>query len=160
MIYFTSDEHFYHSRVIEYCSRPFLSVESMNETMVKNWNDVVGPDDTVYCLGDFSMAFRSVELFSSRLLGTKKLVPGNHDFCHSYHKKSRTPDNQKKWIEKYKEFGWEVLHEQVSIDLGGDIGIVDMCHHPYSDDGSEGHDKYAKWRPQDEGRVLLHGHVH
>lgn len=159
MIYFTSDEHFYHSRVIGYCSRPFSSVEEMNESMVRRWNEIITPDDTVYCLGDFSMAFRSVELFSPRLMGTKKLVPGNHDFCHSYHKKSRNPDNQKIWIEKYKEHGWEVLAEQVVIELGDNLAFVDMCHHPYEDDSNKG-DKYQRWRPEDEGRVLLCGHIH
>lgn len=160
MLYITSDEHYWHANVIKYCNRPFSNVEEMNETILKNHNEIVKPEDTVYHLGDFSMAFRAVELYSSKLIGAKKLVPGNHDWLHSYHKKSRTPENQKKWIEKYKEHGWQVLHEQMSIDLGEDVGIVDMCHHPYSDDGSEGNDKYAKWRPQDEGRILLCGHVH
>lgn len=126
--------------------------------MVKNWNDTVGPDDEVYCLGDFAMAFRSVELYSRRLNGTKYLVPGNHDFCHSYHKKGRNPENRKEWIKKYEEYGWIVLPEQTTLDLPG-IAVVQMCHHPYILVG-EGDDKYEKWRPKDDGRWLLCGHVH
>jgi calcineurin-like phosphoesterase family protein len=159
MIYFSSDSHFYHQNVIRYCNRPFSSVEEMNEIMIKNWNEIVDPDDTVYCLGDFSLAIRPVEVYSSRLMGKKRLISGNHDWTHSYHKKSRKLENQKKWIEFYEQHGWEVLNEQVVIDLGDNVGFVDMCHHPYEDDSNRG-DKYARWRPMDEGRILLCGHIH
>ena len=64
MIFFTSDHHFYHSNIIKYCQRPFHSVEEMNEEMIRRWNSVVGVDDTVYYLGDFSLAKRPVELFA------------------------------------------------------------------------------------------------
>lgn len=131
--------------------------------MVLNWNSIVKPEDTVYCLGDFSLAFRPVETFSVRLMGKKHLVPGNHDFCHSYHKKGRNLENRQKWIQKYEEYGWTVLPEQTTLDLEG-IGTVNLCHHPYSDDNSHGEsgyqDKYAKWRPVDDGKVLLCGHIH
>lgn len=164
-IWFTSDHHFYHNNVIKYCARPFADVETMNEALVKNWNEVVGPDDVVYYLGDFSMAFRAVELFSARLNGIKKLIPGNHDFCHSYHKKSRNPENQQKWIEKYEALGWKVLPEQFQLGIPG-LANFQLCHHPYFDvdardgDGKSFHDKYLKWRPYDDGRWLLCGHVH
>jgi calcineurin-like phosphoesterase family protein len=160
MIFFTSDLHIYHTNVIKYCARPYSSVEEMNEMLVKNWNDVVGPEDTVYCLGDFSMAFRPVETFSPRLNGKKYLVPGNHDFCHSYHKKSRNEENRKKWIKAYEDNGWTVLPEQTTLDIPG-IATVNICHHPYYLVATENYDdKYVKWRPKDDGRWLLCGHVH
>jgi calcineurin-like phosphoesterase family protein len=158
MIFFTSDQHYYHENIIKFCGRPYKDVVEMNEAMVRNWNDTVGPDDTVYCLGDFAMAFRSVELYSRRLNGTKYLVPGNHDFCHSYHKKGRNLENRKEWIKKYEEYGWIVLPEQTTLDLPG-IAVVQLCHHPYILVGV-GDDKYEKWRPKDDGRWLLCGHVH
>jgi calcineurin-like phosphoesterase family protein len=34
-----------------------------------------------------------------------------------------------------------------------------MCHHPYILIGP-GDDKYEKWRPKDDGRWLICGHVH
>lgn len=158
MIYFSSDQHYFHSNVIKYCARPFASVEEMNEMMVKYWNDTVSPDDTVYCLGDFSMAFRPVETFTRRLNGTKYLVPGNHDFCHSYHKKSRNADKRAEWTQKYVDNGWIVLPEQTTLEIPG-VATVNMCHHPYHlTDAFD--DKYKNWRPVDDGRWLLCGHVH
>ena len=158
MVFFTSDPHYYHINVIKYCSRPFDTVEEMNEMLVKYWNETVGPDDTVYCLGDFSMAFRPVEIFSPRLNGKKYLVPGNHDFCHSYHKRSRTKDGRDTWKQKYVDNGWIVLPEQTTLDIPG-VATVNMCHHPYI--VLDNHpDKYEKWRPKDDGRWLLCGHVH
>lgn len=161
MIYFTSDPHYWHANVIRYCTRPHASVEAMNEDMVLKWNQTVTPEDTVYVLGDFSLAFRAVETFSQRLMGTKILVPGNHDFCHSYHKKSRTKENQEKWIQKYRDHGWVVEEEQVLQFFDG-LGFVKMCHHPYAGpyEIENGGDKYEKWRPKDNGDLLLCGHVH
>lgn len=160
MIYFTSDLHFWHSNVIKYCNRPFSSTEEMNEMLIKYWNDTVGPEDTVYCLGDFSLAFAPVELYSSRLNGIKYLVPGNHDFCHSYHKKARNVEGREKWKQKYVDHGWIVLPEQTNIEISG--ATVDMCHHPYNfiQTHTIHDDKYDKWRPKDEGRWLICGHVH
>lgn len=158
MIYFTSDQHYWHARVIEYCGRPYKDVNEMNEMMIKNWNDVVQPDDTVYCLGDFSLAIRAVEVITPRLNGIKYLVPGNHDWCHSYHRKSRKEERRKQFIQRYTDLGWIVLPEQTTLEIDG-VGTVNMCHHPYylthpSDD------KYEKWRPTDDGNWLLCGHVH
>lgn len=157
-VFFTSDLHIYHANVIKYCARPFSSVEEMNEILVKNWNETVGPGDTVYCLGDFAMAFRPVETFTPRLMGTKYLVPGNHDFCHSYHKRSRNPDQRAKWIQKYVDNGWIILPEQTTLDIPG-VATVNLCHHPYHLT-HPADDKYKKWRPKDDGRWLLCGHVH
>jgi len=156
-IFFTSDQHYYHTNIIKFCNRPFATVEEMNEKMVYNWNSIVKPEDSVYCLGDFSMAFRSVELFSSRLMGKKFLIPGNHDFCHSVHKKSRHPENQKKWIKEYEKNGWIVLPEQMKFDIDGIT--VNLCHMPYIEDHT-GEVRYEKNRPVDDGNWLLHGHIH
>lgn len=165
MIYFSSDQHYWHTNVIRYCGRPHATTEEMNEDLVLKWNTIVRPEDTVYVLGDFSLAFRAVETFPQRLMGTKYLVPGNHDFCHSYHKKSRQKENQEKWLQKYRDHGFIVLSEQTTLDLEG-LGTVNLCHHPYSDDNSHEdtdagyQDKYAKWRPVDDGKILLCGHIH
>lgn len=153
----TSDEHFWHVNVIRYCQRPFKDVEEMNELMILKWNEVVLPTDTVYCVGDFSMAFRAVELYTKRLNGYKILVAGNHDFCHPAHKKSKTEENQKKWIEKYHENGWDEVHIHGTIDIPG-VAVVNVNHLPYLDPNEDL--RHAKFRPANDGRWLLCGHVH
>lgn len=165
-IWFTSDQHYYHQNVIKYCSRPYVTVEEMNEKLLLEYNSLVKPEDIVYMLGDFSLAFRPVELYGSRLNGTKYLVPGNHDFVHSYNKKSRNEENRKKWIGKYQEHGFIVLPEHTTLDIPG-VATVNLAHLPYSnindvrlDAVESGSDKYTKYRPKEDGRVLLCGHVH
>ena len=52
-IFFTSDTHFNHDREFVYSSRGFKTIQEMNGTLVKNWNETVGNDDDIYVLGDF-----------------------------------------------------------------------------------------------------------
>lgn len=157
MRFFTSDHHFYHRNIISFCKRPYKTVEEMNEDMIIKWNSVVDREDTLYHLGDFSMAARPVELYTSRLNGHLKLIPGNHDFCHSVHKKSRVKETQNKWIEFYEHCGWEVLPEQYAIEIARQKVV--LCHLPYAGDHTEDV-RYPEHRPKDEGGWLLHGHVH
>mgnify|MGYP001387686297 CR=1 FL=1 len=51
-VWFTSDTHFGQQRTLELSRRPFKDVAEMDNTMVKNWNNLVSPKDTVYHLGD------------------------------------------------------------------------------------------------------------
>lgn len=81
MIWFTSDTHFDHANIIQYCSRPFPDVDVMNNEMIGRWNDVVKDDDTVYHLGDFGFfktATRAVTVIRG-LRGRIRFVPGSHD---------------------------------------------------------------------------------
>lgn len=157
--YATSDEHFWHLNVIRYCARPFTSVEEMNEKMILEWNKVVKPGDTVICFGDFSMAFRAVELYTKRLNGYKILIAGNHDFCHPAHKKSRHKENQDKWIQNYLDNGWNEVHFSGEIEIPG-VATVNANHMPYLENTSGEDVRHAKFRPRDDGRWLLCGHVH
>lgn len=79
-LWFTSDTHWFHQKIIEFCNRSFVSVEEMNEKLIENWNSVVNPTDTVFHLGDFcfggSQAWNSV---LDRLNGNILLIKGNHD---------------------------------------------------------------------------------
>ena len=54
-LFFTSDQHFGHARMIKFCNRPFKDVEEMDAEMVRRWNAVVETGDTVYHLGDFTL---------------------------------------------------------------------------------------------------------
>lgn len=79
-IFFTSDTHFCHTNIIKLCGRPFSDAEEMNEVLIKNWNNTVGPNDIIYHLGDFCFA-GSAEWHSilGRLNGRIYLVIGNHE---------------------------------------------------------------------------------
>jgi len=72
--------HFNHTNVITYCLRNFRTVDEMNEALIKNWNDVVKEDDTVFHLGDF--CFRGEvrpEEWIKKLNGRIVFIKGNHD---------------------------------------------------------------------------------
>lgn len=55
-IYVTSDLHVFHKKILDYCpdSRPFSSIDEMNEAIVENWNKKVTNEDDCYILGDVS----------------------------------------------------------------------------------------------------------
>jgi calcineurin-like phosphoesterase family protein len=78
--FFTADTHFGHANVIRFDSRPFDSIEDHDDALVGSWNSVVGPDDDVWHLGDFSFRNRMhVDRYLERLNGRIHLVRGNHD---------------------------------------------------------------------------------
>ncbi len=76
-----SDTHFNHKNIIQYCGRPFNSIEDMNEGLICNWNNKVAHDDLVYHLGDFSLTSNKefVTEIVKRLNGQIILIMGNHD---------------------------------------------------------------------------------
>jgi len=79
-VYFTSDTHLGHEKIIAHSKRPFASVEEMDEVLIENWNKRVKPNDTVYHVGDFSFrAAKDPSLYFRALNGKKFLIHGNHD---------------------------------------------------------------------------------
>jgi calcineurin-like phosphoesterase family protein len=83
-----SDTHFNHAGILEfkdYIGKPvrgFDSVEQMNQCMLDNWNDTVGPKDTVIHCGDVLFGLNKVDWLTAnfaKLPGKKRLVLGNHD---------------------------------------------------------------------------------
>lgn len=79
----TSDLHFGHANIQKFCPTTrsrFRDVDHMNAQMIREWNDSVDAQDTVYILGDFS--FMNVEktvAVARSLKGNKILIEGNHD---------------------------------------------------------------------------------
>lgn len=146
-IWFTSDEHHGHSNIIEYSKRPFRDAAEMTEELVRRHNAVVRDGDVVWHLGDFALDERIVPKVLSRLLGTHRLVMGNHDKCHPSRSRSR------KFLAAYERWGFSGIFERVEVS-----GFA-VCHLPYAGDHTE-EERFSRWRPADEGRWLLHGHVH
>lgn len=77
---YIADTHFGHKNIIRFDSRPFATVDEMEEEMVKRWNVAVEPSDTVYILGDFCWGKEDEWLrILNMLKGSKVLILGNHD---------------------------------------------------------------------------------
>ena len=77
-VWIVADLHLGHGNIIKYTARPFSSIEEMDSVLVRNWNSVVAPGDTVYIVGD--LAFRGKAGRYLRMLsGRKLIIRGNHD---------------------------------------------------------------------------------
>ena len=80
MIWFTSDLHLCHNKPFLYEPRGFISVQEMNEAIVRNWNSVVKPSDVVFILGDLMLNDNELGInYINKLNGRKSIVIGNHD---------------------------------------------------------------------------------
>ena len=63
--FFTSDTHFGHANIIKYSERPFQNVRQMDEALIGNWNEIVGEDDIVFHLGDFTLGENARRYFAA-----------------------------------------------------------------------------------------------
>lgn len=180
MRWFTSDIHFWHRNVIQYCNRPWATVEEMNQGIIERFNALVKPEDEVFCFGDFSLNWQGAEM-RKYLNGTWYLVPGNHDKCHSvFHKEKE--EKKRNAFSRYEQMGWIILPEYYSTILTpdgrqekalaergiytqqeGDVA-AQICHFPFKEDHGnfEQTPRYQNRRPKPSflHSVLLHGHVH
>ena len=153
-VWFTSDTHFSHTRIIELCKRPFSSIEQMNEMMVANWNEVVSNEDHVYHLGDLCLGkFDESIKYAARLNGTKFLIPGNHDRVSSCEKMAR----RQRFLPMYQDAGFIIYPEITMMYLEG-VELI-LSHYPFSGDSQE-QDRFNDIRPIRQGIPLVHGHVH
>lgn len=72
-VWFTADPHFHHLNICRLAERPFSGTHEMNEILVRNWNECVRPEDTVFVLGDFVLGHKDETLAITRqLLGQKQ----------------------------------------------------------------------------------------
>lgn len=144
--FFTSDPHYWHSKVIDFCKRPFSSVEEMNRVLIENWNITVHPRDEVYVLGDFAFCgAKKIYEIMAQLHGTKYLIMGNHDWKYK----------RKKWI----KFGFQSVFNVASVYGPNGLPIT-MSHFPFKN-ATDVDDRYLEHRVEDDGKMLLlHGHVH
>ena len=145
MIWFTSDQHFYHKNIIPYCNRPWETVEEMNEGLIQRWNEKVAKKYEVFILGDFSFAKpNKTNPILDKLNGVKCLVKGNHDHSTT------------KW-----SLHLATSPHDFSIMMAPLVGVQFLVsHYPYKPQDPDEDVRYLERRPLDNGDWLLHGHVH
>ena len=136
MYYISADCHFSHWNIIKYCNRPFKSVGEMNDTIIKNFNSVIKPDDIFYNLGDFCMGdkYDYIASLINRLNGRKVFIRGNHDKV-----KILNQLKEDKLIEDW--------HDIFATYINGQYIV--MCHYPM-----------RSWDKSSHGSWHTFGHVH
>lgn len=78
-IYVTSDTHFGHSKNFLYEPRGFKNIYDHDNTIIKNWNKIVQPEDDVYLLGDVMLNDNDYGLSClKQLKGQIHIIRGNH----------------------------------------------------------------------------------
>jgi calcineurin-like phosphoesterase family protein len=149
-VFFTSDTHYSHKNICRgvtdwrtqdgevpvHSTRDFNTIELMNNALVDNINSVVGQDDTLIHLGDFSFGgFENIGNFLDRLVCKNiHLVLGNHD-THIKYDRDGIQDRFLS-VQQYLE---------VKIN---DYYFV-LSHYPLQ-----------SWHGLNKGVIHLHGHVH
>lgn len=81
-LFFTSDEHYGHAKIIEHVHRPFKDIYEQTEVLVSNFNSKVKPGDHTWHLGDFlwhTLPLKDALDVAYRLNGTHSITLGNHD---------------------------------------------------------------------------------
>lgn len=148
-IFYTSDTHFNHHFIAR--DRGHGNAEEHDEYLIEAFNRELTKRDHLWILGDVFMGSITAGLPQvARLKGIKHLVLGNHDAAHPMHKKSHAQLRR-----FYEVFESVHLHEQHRIN---DQDVL-LSHYPYKGDHKP-EDRDTQWRLRDEGRWLLHGHVH
>lgn len=130
--FYIADWHYGHKNCLAFDNRPFLSVESMNEMLISNWNKAVAPGDVVYVLGDMFWCKQEEAMpVLAQLNGTKFLIKGNHDRC-----------NDGKFIKSFAK-----VSEYMEVEDEG--RKVVLCHYPI-----------PCFKNHFYGWYHLYGHVH
>jgi calcineurin-like phosphoesterase family protein len=150
-IFFCSDSHYAHKNICSGTStwtsgtRQFDKLEDMNDIMVNNINSLLGEDDILFHLGDWS--FGGVEMISEfrNKLKCKNihLILGNHD------QNIRKSDELKSLFFSVNEMLFlTIVEEQIKNTASVKHNFV-LCHFPI-----------ASWEEMKRGAIHLHGHVH
>lgn len=138
-IYMTSDEHYHHANILKYCSRPFETVEQMDQALIDEHNKVVKDCDTVYHLGDFTFQpITKVVETLKQLNGSHMFIQGNHD--HWFDESDATL----KALPNKKYLGRKMMHEFKQNGV-----TVVLCHYPM-----------VTWNKAFRDSLQFYGHCH
>jgi calcineurin-like phosphoesterase family protein len=152
-LYFTSDSHYSHKNICRGVSewgsndktRPYQTLEEMNDVIVNNINEVVRENDVLIHLGDWSFGgFEQIQLFRNRLnCKNIHLVLGNHD-----HHILRNKGNIRSIFTS--------VHQYLNLNVRRPSSNGEMDKYSFV----LFHYPIASWDGMGDGVVHLHGHVH
>lgn len=154
-LWFTSDTHYNHANICSATTnwnresgnsfREFGSLEEMNDRLVAGINSVVGENDILIHLGDWSFGgFESIREFRDQLnCKNIHLILGNHD-----HHIERNKDGVQELFSSVKKYVELVVKWQVAKDEHQSANFV-LMHFPI-----------ASWNNLSREYIHLHGHVH
>jgi calcineurin-like phosphoesterase family protein len=152
-LWFTSDTHYNHANICSATTkwtdpvtcREFKSLEYMNTHLVGNINEVVGQDDILFHLGDWSFGgFEQIERFRNQIICKNvHIITGNHD----HHIENNKEDCQSLFSSVNKYLNLNVKWN-VGTPLMGEQRFA-LMHFPI-----------ASWDNMAKGAIHLHGHVH
>jgi calcineurin-like phosphoesterase family protein len=154
-IFFTSDTHYSHSNICRATSkwgddnltRDFKSLDQMNTVLVNNINEIVGENDILIHLGDWSFGgFENIAEFRNRIMCKNiHLVLGNHD-----HHIERNKGDVQELFSSVNHYINLDLRKPSNIRKGEmDKFNFVLMHFPI-----------ASWDGMNDGVMHLHGHVH
>jgi len=153
-VFFTSDTHYCHSSICsattkwvgaENLTRPFDSLEDMNQRLVDNINNMVGENDILIHLGDWSFGgFDKIEEFRSQInCKNIHLVLGNHD-----HHIERNKEGVQRLFSSVQQYLRLEVRRPINKAAVEKFTFVCM-HYPI-----------ASWDDMNQGVIHLFGHVH
>jgi len=185
-VWITSDTHYSHKNICRGVTawrtkegeipvsqtRDFATIEKMNSSIVNNINEVVGQDDMLIHLGDWSFGgFEQVREFWDRIICKNiHLVLGNHD----HHIENNRDGSQGifKSVSHYNtleigQFKFRLMHYPISSWDGLGKGVMHLhghCHLPNNlklskgqrmDVGMDGHTEFRPYNVYREVVPLL-----
>ena len=145
-LYITSDTHFCHVKDFLWRPRGFECVEDMNETIVENWNSIIGKEDTIYHLGDICLTDTEAAIpYIQRLNGHIIWIRGNHDsdnrihdVLESCHNVKMVSDNwNTAWATVLQDGKWRYYLSHYPTLTGNHEEwrrVVNLCGHSHTQD--------------------------
>ena len=125
--FFTADEHYGHSRIIDYCDRPFQTATEMDRTLIHNFNGRVGNNDITVHIGDFTLQNRKeAEEYIKQLNGQHVFIKGSHD----YWLKQR-PLSHEIWSRRFNEQLIVCCHYAMRVWPASHYGSIQLYGHSH-----------------------------
>jgi calcineurin-like phosphoesterase family protein len=146
-----SDQHWFHSNIVQYAKRPL----DHNERMTSAWVDKVGSEDSILCLGDICLPGGSNQFeweINPQLPGKKFLILGNHDRG----KPRMSKGEARAW---YESLGFQVIRPYSLIYRKWVFSFTHAPSNQFKQYHQDKHIDRAEYAREDY-QVNIHGHIH